>query len=107
MTGRGSVLVFPRSGPGALNISRGDVARLEPGEFLNDTLIEFWLKCVSLPLPPTLLTARARRYWLSMLRASQDAGTRALAEEIHVFSSFFYKKLNQRKYASSVPPSPS
>lgn len=33
-----------RSGTGSLNITNGDVCRLNPGEFLNDTLIEFGLK---------------------------------------------------------------
>ena len=33
-----------RSGTGSLNITNGDVSRLKPGEFLNDTLIEFGLK---------------------------------------------------------------
>lgn len=41
-----SVLVYPHSGPGALNITNGDLKRLEPSEFLNDTLIELGLKCV-------------------------------------------------------------
>jgi Ulp1 family protease len=33
-----------RSGTGSFNITNGDVGRLKPGEFLNDTLIEFGLK---------------------------------------------------------------
>jgi hypothetical protein len=39
-----SVLVYPPSGPGALNIMGSDLNRLRPHEFLNDTLIEFGLK---------------------------------------------------------------
>ncbi|KZV80095.1 hypothetical protein EXIGLDRAFT_630838, partial [Exidia glandulosa HHB12029] len=70
------VLVYPQPGPGSLNISRGDLTRLEPGEFLNDTLIEWGLK-----------------YWLTATGALNPKR----AEETHVFSSFFYKKLNQRK----------
>lgn len=31
---------------GAVNITRGDYKRLDDGEFFNDTLIEFGLKCV-------------------------------------------------------------
>lgn len=42
-----SILVYPPSGTGALNITYGDLRRLEPGEFLNDTLIEFGLKYVA------------------------------------------------------------
>ncbi|KAI0317519.1 hypothetical protein OF83DRAFT_132135 [Amylostereum chailletii] len=65
------VLVYPPTGKGAVNITNGDIARLRPGEFLNDTLIEFGLKL-----------------WLDELRES-DPG---LADQVHVFSSFFYKK---------------
>jgi len=39
-----SVLSYPFGEAGAVNVTNGDVARLEPGEFLNDTLIEFGLK---------------------------------------------------------------
>ncbi|KAI9443257.1 hypothetical protein H4582DRAFT_2072322 [Lactarius indigo] len=38
------VILAYRSGAGSLNITNGDVSRLKPGEFLNDTLIEFGLK---------------------------------------------------------------
>ncbi|KAG2009837.1 sentrin-specific protease, variant 2 [Coprinopsis cinerea AmutBmut pab1-1] len=69
------VLVYPFSAPGAVNITNADLARLEPGEFLNDTLIEFGLKL-----------------WLQRLQETDPA----LAEQVHVFSSFFYKKLNKK-----------
>lgn len=42
----GSVLIFPRNTVGAVTIKPEDVARLDPGECLNDVLIEFGLKCV-------------------------------------------------------------
>jgi Ulp1 family protease len=38
------ILVYPPGQTGAVNITNGDLHRLEPGEFLNDTLIEFGLK---------------------------------------------------------------
>jgi Ulp1 family protease len=38
------ILVYPPGQTGAVNITNGDVTRLAPGEFLNDTLIEFGLK---------------------------------------------------------------
>lgn len=41
-----SILVYPNSGPGAVNISNNDLKRLAPSEFLNDTLIELGLKYV-------------------------------------------------------------
>ncbi|KAG2112317.1 uncharacterized protein F5147DRAFT_684639 [Suillus discolor] len=70
------ILVYPPSGPGALNIMGSDLNRLRPHEFLNDTLIEFGLKL-----------------WLADLKEQNPD----LAEQIHVFSSFFYKKLNNKK----------
>ena len=36
--------MYPSSGHGAIDITRGDIKRLEPGQYLNDTLIEFGLK---------------------------------------------------------------
>ncbi|KAF9777986.1 hypothetical protein BJ322DRAFT_1114528 [Thelephora terrestris] len=66
------LLVYRPSGTGAVNITRGDLERLQPGKYLNDTLIEFGLKL-----------------WLSDLRDRDPE----LADQIHLFSSFFYKKL--------------
>ncbi|KAF8635846.1 hypothetical protein AX15_000039 [Amanita polypyramis BW_CC] len=69
------ILVYPQGIPGAINITNADVGRLQPGEFLNDTVIEFGLKL-----------------WHKELEASDPE----LAKQVHVFSSFFYKKLNKR-----------
>ncbi|KAF5382633.1 hypothetical protein D9615_003013 [Tricholomella constricta] len=69
------ILCYPRGIPGAVNINNADLKRLQPGEFLNDTLIEFGLKL-----------------WLRRLEESNPE----LARQIHVFSSFFYKKLHQK-----------
>jgi Ulp1 family protease len=41
-----SILAYPFTGTGGVEITKGDLNRLEPGEFLNDTLVEFSLKCV-------------------------------------------------------------
>lgn len=40
------ILVFPYGVPGAVNVTRSDLARLDPEALLNDTLIEFGLKWV-------------------------------------------------------------
>ena len=40
------LLVYPPTGTGAVNITRGDLKRLDDGQYLNDTLIEFGLKYV-------------------------------------------------------------
>ncbi|KAG6813577.1 hypothetical protein H0H92_009621 [Tricholoma furcatifolium] len=69
------ILCYPQGVPGAVYIKNSDYRRLDPGEYLNDTLIEFGLKL-----------------WLNNLQESDPD----LASEIHVFSSFFYKKLNNR-----------
>nr|GAT60133.1 predicted protein [Mycena chlorophos] len=69
------ILVYPPGQTGAVNITNGDMVRLKPNEFLNDTLIEFGLK-----------------FWLQQLEKSDPE----LVKQIHVFSSFFYKKLNKR-----------
>ncbi|KIO19714.1 hypothetical protein M407DRAFT_82454, partial [Tulasnella calospora MUT 4182] len=58
-----------------VNITRGDLCRLEPDEFLNDTLIEFGLKL-----------------WQNDLKEKNPH----LADDIWVFNSFFYKKLSNR-----------
>ncbi|KAH8825056.1 hypothetical protein DL96DRAFT_1611802, partial [Flagelloscypha sp. PMI_526] len=70
------ILSFPPGVQGAVNITNGDVDRLQDGEFLNDTLIEFSLKL-----------------WLKKLEESDPE----LAKQVHVFSSFFYKKLNHKQ----------
>ncbi|KAJ7505111.1 hypothetical protein B0H11DRAFT_1976828 [Mycena galericulata] len=69
------ILVYPPGQTGAVNITNGDVTRLAPGEFLNDTLIEFGLKL-----------------WLQELERTNPE----LVKQIHVFSSFFYKKLSKK-----------
>ncbi|KIK69669.1 hypothetical protein GYMLUDRAFT_34067 [Collybiopsis luxurians FD-317 M1] len=71
------ILSYPPATTGALNITNADLNRLLPNEFLNDTLIEFGLKL-----------------WHNELK-NENPG---LADQIHVFSSFFYKKLNKRNF---------
>ncbi len=48
------VLVYPFFGTGAVNVTRGDLKRLDPGQYLNDTIIEFGLKSVHSCPPMTL-----------------------------------------------------
>ncbi|KAF9960473.1 hypothetical protein BGZ72_006855 [Mortierella alpina] len=52
-----------------------DVSRLDDGEFLNDTLIEFGLKYA---------------------HANVELKNAALANQIHVFNTFFYQRLNTK-----------
>ncbi|KAK7056988.1 hypothetical protein VNI00_002706 [Paramarasmius palmivorus] len=70
-----SILSYPPNAPGAVNITNADLGRLEPSEYLNDTLIEFGLKL-----------------WHKELEDSNPE----VAQKIHIFNSFFYKKLNKK-----------
>ncbi|KAK7468256.1 hypothetical protein VKT23_002765 [Stygiomarasmius scandens] len=42
-----SILSFPANTQGAIQILAGDLARLNPGQYLNDNLIEFGLSCTA------------------------------------------------------------
>ena len=83
------LLVYRPLGTGAVNITRGDLERLQPGKYLNDTLIEFGLKYVSADCRALLTKGHHCRLWLNELRDRDPE----LADQIHLFSSFFYKKL--------------
>jgi len=88
------ILVYPSIGPGAVNITNADLSRLEPQQFLNDTLIELWLKCVfSRSFLCTQCLTNLSRFMMRELREKNPT----LADEVHVFSSFFYKKLDPKK----------
>ena len=83
------LLVYRPLGNGAVNITRGDLERLQPGKYLNDTLIEFGLKYVLTDCRAPLTNDHHCRLWLNDLRDCDPE----LADQIHLFSSFFYKKL--------------
>jgi Ulp1 family protease len=94
-----NAFVYPDGQPDAIPITGEDIGRLNPGEYLNDSLIDFYLKYAPLLLSPVSLlqelTERLARY----LRREE-----LLAHEkrFYVFSSFFYKKLIQHRGADSV-----
>ena len=49
---QGLKALFPScGGPGAVEITPADMARLEPDEFLNDTIIDFFMRCTYSPGP--------------------------------------------------------
>ncbi|KAJ4479812.1 hypothetical protein C8J55DRAFT_398662, partial [Lentinula edodes] len=58
----------------AVNITKADYERLLPHHFLNDTVIEFGLQL-----------------WHHELAMENPE----LAQQIHIFNSFFYSKLNK------------
>ncbi|WWC86989.1 uncharacterized protein L201_001870 [Kwoniella dendrophila CBS 6074] len=63
---------FPPTGRADVNITVGDAQRVESGEFLNDTLLEFGLRRV-----------------LGELRDE-------IKNTVHLFNSFFYERLSDR-----------
>ncbi|PWN54072.1 cysteine proteinase, partial [Violaceomyces palustris] len=68
------ILRYPFEGVGGVTLLNSDLWRLDEGEFLNDTVIEFGLK-----------------HMLEKIKGSNPE----LASQIHLFSSFFYKKLTE------------
>lgn len=43
---QGLKALFPaKGGPGAVEVTPSDLARLDPEEFLNDTMIDFYMQC--------------------------------------------------------------
>ncbi|XP_076612147.1 sentrin-specific protease 6 isoform X2 [Chaetodon auriga] len=69
----------PPPAKGGISVTNEDLHCLNDGEFLNDVIIDFYLK-----------------YLVLEKLKKEDA------QRIHVFSSFFYKRLNQRE-RRSVP----
>ncbi|KAM9327874.1 sentrin-specific protease 7-like isoform 3-T3 [Pholidichthys leucotaenia] len=65
---------------GRITVSKEDLICLEPGEFLNDVIIDFYLKYLLL----------------------EGVGG-PVAQQSHVFSSFFYKQLSRRRTAGEDP----
>ncbi|GAA6059135.1 hypothetical protein JCM10212_003882 [Sporobolomyces blumeae] len=76
------MLEYPNNEPGSVTLTWGDRKRLNEDEFLNDTLIEFGLKKAI----HKVKESDARKQ-------EQDR----IAPAVHVFNSFFYKKLSTTK----------
>jgi len=68
-------LMPPTGGPGSVEFTAGDYARLGPDEFLNDTAID---------------------YYLCHLKEELQEKYPADAERCYFFNSFFYKKLSEK-----------
>ncbi|RKP03669.1 hypothetical protein CXG81DRAFT_16899 [Caulochytrium protostelioides] len=67
---------YPEKAKGAITVHTSDYLRLDRGEFLNDTVIEFYL-----------------RYML------EQPSVQAIRSDIHMFNSFFYHQLTSTKAA--------
>ncbi|KAI8583744.1 hypothetical protein K450DRAFT_196016 [Umbelopsis ramanniana AG] len=70
-----TLFVYPFTGYGGITVSKADEARLDDGEFLNDNIIDFYMK------------------WILDQLHNRDP---ELAKQVHIFNSFFYKRLTQR-----------
>lgn len=67
--------VYPKTGNHAITIHREDYNRLDEGEYLNDSVIEFYIK------------------W--MFDNSMDP---AVKEQMHIFNSFLYTQLTKKEF---------
>ncbi|XP_065598099.1 sentrin-specific protease 7 isoform X1 [Cyrtonyx montezumae] len=77
-----NLIVYPPPpAKGGLGVTREDLKCLEYGEFLNDVIIDFYLKYLLLEKAP-----------------------KHLAERTHIFSSFFYKCLTRTEKFSEKDP---
>ncbi|KAJ9113949.1 hypothetical protein QFC19_000144 [Naganishia cerealis] len=79
---------WPSHGRSEVNITRGDFYRLEETEYLNDTLIEFGLKY----------------HWSELPEDKPGNSKQFSRDDIHIFNSFFYKKLSVRTRQSIKEP---
>lgn len=79
-----------------MSITQGDKFRVEVGEFLNDTLLEFGLRWVYrfILCKSEISIQEVIAYYESRHVLSQV--TDARREETHVFNSFFYGKLSNK-----------
>lgn len=68
----------PPPAKGGISVTNEDLHCLSEGEFLNDVIIDFYLK------------------YLVLEKLKKEE-----ADRIHIFSSFFYKRLNQRERRNS------
>ncbi|KAI4883783.1 hypothetical protein NFI96_012392 [Prochilodus magdalenae] len=75
--GEGLIQYPPPPAKGGITVTAEDLECLRDGEFLNDVIIDFYLK------------------YLQLERADQDVANRS-----HIFSSFFYKQLTRKDNSS-------
>lgn len=69
-------LVYPATGRNRATVDKDDIPRLDEGEFLNDNLVSFYL-----------------RY----LQVSMEKSSPELMGRVHIFSTFFFEKLQSLK----------
>ena len=82
----------------AVEITRGDEARLDEGEFLNDSLIDFYLKCYD-------NGDVGERQCDSSSSSSAPGTSDAVHGRLHFFSSYFFSKLRSLNRRRQPPSS--
>lgn len=96
----------PPPAKGGISVTNEDLHCLNDGEFLNDVIIDFYLKYVPHTSRPTFHTINKKSVFNETENEAFCFHDRYLvleklrkddAQRIHVFSSFFYKRLNQRE----------
>lgn len=80
-------------------MSLEDLACLHAGEFLNDVIIDFYLKSVSRPGPARFCVLKCETRWCVCRYLVLEGVANAVAERTHIFSSFFFKQLSRRHTA--------
>ncbi len=88
------ICVWPPAGRSEIHLTKGDLHRLEEGEFLNDTIIEYGLKDIVSRLDGWLEQAKSSA---QVDESDLDEDWICHTEDVHVFNSFFYKKLSTAK----------
>ena len=80
---------YPEGDLDSVQVTSHELQRLEPGIWLNDTLIDFELKYIDL-IVKLFINFPIFRYLLHQLDKN-------VQEKIHIFSSFFYRRLSSAK----------
>ena len=73
-------MVFPPGDKEAVEVTAADLARLDPDEFLNDTIIDYYTKCVG----ETSRRARARNRFRVSVRVRLRFGSGLVRGRVRV-----------------------
>lgn len=91
---------------GGITVTMEDLQCLDSGQFLNDVIIDFYLKSVTSPQSLQRCVNERRRGVeasagvLLQTRYLLHKAAAAVTERCHIFSSFFFKQLTRRDNAS-------
>ena len=90
---------WPLEGKSQIDITKGDYHRtLDDVEFLNDTMVEYGLRSV---LDASCRSILAADLSLALTRSALAEAAKkfpSLEDDVHIFSTYLYTKLNAKKY---------